>query len=171
MLKAIREVFPRSLKHRCQKHRLENILGKAPKEVRKELKAAILESFHAEDYEEGLKKGREVVARYRQRFPSAMKCMEETLEVCLLALRLPKVHQKRLRTANLLERTFGENRRRTKVIPHFFTEKAALKLTYAVLLAVSNKWRGLRMDAFTGRQVEELKREVLPDPAIEESVA
>ena len=32
VLKAIEEVFPQSLKQRCQKHRLENILGKAPKE-------------------------------------------------------------------------------------------------------------------------------------------
>ena len=39
VLKAIAEVFPRSLKQRCQKHRLENILCKAPKEVRDELKA------------------------------------------------------------------------------------------------------------------------------------
>ena len=45
--------------------------------MRDELKAAILESFHANSYEQGLKKGREVIARYRQRFPSAMKCMEE----------------------------------------------------------------------------------------------
>ena len=171
VLKAIGEVFPRSLKQRCQKHRLENILGKAPKEVRKELKAAILESFHADNYEEGLKKGREVVARYRQRFPSAMKCMEETLEACLQVLRLPPAHHKRLRTANLLERTFGELKRRSKVIPHFFTEKAALKLTYAVLLAVANKWRGVRMDVFTAKQVEELRRKVMVKPASEESAA
>ena len=59
-----------------------------------------------------------MIARYRQRFPSAMKCMEETLEACLQALRLPPAHHKRLRTANLLERTFGEHKRRTKVIPH-----------------------------------------------------
>ena len=38
---------------------------KAPTEVRDELKAAILESFHANSYEQGLKKGREVIARYR----------------------------------------------------------------------------------------------------------
>ena len=110
VLKAIAEVFPRSLKQRCQKHRLENILCKAPKEVRDELKEAILESFHANSYEQGLKKGREVIARYRQRFPSAMKCMEETLEACLQALRLPAAHHKRLRTSNLLERTFGEHK-------------------------------------------------------------
>ena len=70
VLKAIEEVFPQSLKQRCQKHRLENILGKAPKEIHDELKAEILESFHAKSYEQGLKKGREVITRYRQRFPS-----------------------------------------------------------------------------------------------------
>ena len=36
VLKAIEEVFPQSLKQRCQKHRLENILGKAPKEIHDE---------------------------------------------------------------------------------------------------------------------------------------
>ena len=171
VLKAIAEVFPRSLKQRCQKHRLENILGKAPKEVRDELKAAILESFHANSYEQGLKKGREVIARYRQRFPSAMKCMEETLEACLQALRLPAAHHKRLRTSNLLERTFGEHKRRTKVIPHFFTEEAAMKLSFAVLLAVANKWRGVRMDVFAARKVEELRNELLPQGTSEESAA
>ena len=149
VLKAIEEVFPQSLKQRCQKHRLENILGKAPKEIHDELKAEILESFHAKSYEQGLKKGREVITRYRQRFPSAMNGMEETLEACLQVLRLPEAHHKRLRTSNLLERTFGELKRRTKVIPHFFTEQAAIKLSFAVLLATASKWRGVRMDVFT----------------------
>ena len=106
-----------------------------------------------------------------ERFPSAMKCMEETLEACLQVLKLPRAHHKRLRTANLLERTFGEHKRRTKVIPHFFTEKAALKLTYAVLLAVANKWRGVRMDAFTARQVEELRKKTFIDSSGKQSAA
>ena len=149
VLKAIEEVFPQSLKQRCQKHRLENILGKAPKEIHDELKAEILESFHAKSYEQGLKKGREVITRYRQRFPSAMNGMEETLEACLQVLRLPEAHHKRLRTSNLLERTFGELKRRTKVIPHFFTEQAAIKLSFAVLLATASKWRGVRSSSTT----------------------
>ena len=98
-----------------------------------------------------------------------MKCMEETLEACLQALRLPAAHHKRLRTSNLLERTFGEHKRRTKVIPHFFTEEAAMKLSFAVLLAVANKWRGVRMDVFAARKVEELRNELLPQGTSEES--
>jgi len=171
VLKAIGEVFSQSLKQRCQKHRLDNILGKAPKEIHAKLKAAILESFHADSYEEGLRRGREVIAQYRDRFPSAMKCMEQTLEATLQVLKLPPAHHKRLRTANRLERTFGETKRRTKVIPHFFTEKAAMKLSYATLLAVANKWRGINMDAFTARRLEELRREVFPETRKERSAA
>jgi len=65
----------------------------------------------------------------------------------------------------------GEHKRRTKVIPHFFTEEAAMKLSFAVLLAVTNKWRGVRMDVFTTRQLEELRNEVLPKKTTEESAA
>ena len=171
VLKAIGEVFPRSLKHRCQRHRLENILGKVPREVRGDLKSAILESFHAETYEEGLRRGMEVIVRYRDRFPNAMACMKETLEATLQVLKLPPSHHKRLRTANLLERTFGETKRRAKVIPHFFTEKAAMKLCYATLLAVTKKWRGLNMDAFTAGRLEELRREVFPETREEKTAA
>jgi transposase-like protein len=89
----------------------------------------------------------------------------------LQVLKLPRAHHKRLRTANLLAKTFGENKRRTKVIPHFFTDKAALKLTYAVLLAVANKWRGVRMDVFTARQVEEFRKKTLIDSVEKQSAA
>jgi transposase-like protein len=47
-----------------------------------------------------------------------------------------------VRTTNLLERLFGENRRRTKGIPPFFQEGAAMKLIYATLVPASQKWRG-----------------------------
>jgi transposase-like protein len=160
VLKAVDEVFPNSLKQRCQKHRMDNILGKAPAAMRAELKAAILESFHSETYAEGLRIGREVIARYKQRLPSAMKCLGEELEACLQVLKLPKEHHRRLRTSNCLERTFGEKKRRTKVIPHFFTEKAAIKLVFATMLAVTAKWRGIRMDVFTSRGIDELRTQV-----------
>ena len=146
-------------------------MGKAPREVRRELKPAILASFHADDYETGREIGRQVIARYRDRFPAAMQCMEENLEATLAVLKLPPAHHKRLRTANILERTFGEKKRRTKVIPHFFTEKAALKLSYATMLAVSNKWRGLTMDAFTAGRIEELRKDIFTESKKESSAA
>jgi putative transposase len=43
---------------------------------------------------------------------------------------------------------FGEERRRTKVIPHAFGERAVLKLMYAALIRAAERWRGLRMTEF-----------------------
>ena len=57
------------------------------------------------------------------------------------------------------------------MIPHFFTEKAAMKLSYATLLAVTKKWRGLNMDAFTAGRLEELRREVFPENRKEKTAA
>ena len=43
---------------------------------------------------------------------------------------------------------FGEERRRTKVIPHAFGERAVLKLMYAALIRAAERWRGLRTTEF-----------------------
>jgi putative transposase len=160
VMRAVEEVFPLSLRQRCQKHRMENILGKAPTEAQAELKAAIHEAFHAETYEDGLRIAQEVIARFRNRFPAAMACLAEDLEACLQCLKLPIEHHKRVRTTNLLERLFGENRRRVKVIPHFFTEQAGMKLVYATLLAGSRTWRGVRMDPHISRALDAVWEDV-----------
>ena len=146
---------------------MNNILGKAPKEVAGKLKAEICRSFHADSYEQGLRIGRDVIARFRDRFPSAMACLEEDLETCLQCLKLPTEHHKRVRTTNLLERLFGENRRRVKVILHFFAEKAGMKLVYATMLAASAKWRGVKMTPLISRQVDKLWQEVFSQSRVE----
>lgn len=57
------------------------------------------------------------------------------------------------------------------MIPHFLTEKAALKLSFATMLAVSNKWRGLTTDAFTAGRIQELRKEIVPESKKESSAA
>ena len=46
-----------------------------------------------------------------------------------------------------------------------------MKLSFAVLLATANKWRGVRMDVFTARKVEELRSEFLSQVTSGESAA
>ena len=167
VIPAIEEVFPCALRQRCQRHRMQNILGKAPEEAKKLLKEAILEAFHADTYEDGLRFGRAVIERFRGQYPAAMVCLEEDLEACLQVLRLPQEHRRRLRTSNGLERLFGENRRRVKVIPHFFTEKAGMKLVYATLLAASQNWRGVTMTPAIAHTIDQLWGEIYPQSRIE----
>jgi len=66
--------------------------------------------------------------RYQDRFPVAVACFEEDREALLLAIhKVPVRHRIRVRTTNLAEDSFQEERRRTKVIPRLRDEKAALK--------------------------------------------
>ncbi len=116
----------------------------------------IHKAFHAETYDKGIRIAKEVIERFKDRFPASMECLAEDLEACLQCLKLPVDHHKRVRTTNLLERLFGENRRRVKVIPHFFAEKAGLKLVYAAMLAASKKWRGVKMNAFIEQEIDTL---------------
>ncbi len=60
----------------------------------------------------------------------------------------------------MLERLFGEERRRTKVIPHAFGERAVLKLMYAALLRASKTWQRVVISEFELRQIEDLRNEL-----------
>jgi putative transposase len=64
---------------------------------------------------------------------------------------------------NLLERLFGEARRRTKVIPHAFGERAVLKLVYAALIRAAERWRGIRISEFEQRQLKAIRDEIDKD--------
>jgi hypothetical protein len=59
----------------------------------------------------------------------------------------------------MLKRLFGEERRRTKVIPHAFGERAVLKLMYVALIRAAERWRGLRMTEFERRQLTAIRRQ------------
>jgi transposase-like protein len=160
--KALREVFPQAFHQRCQVHKLRNILAKLPQTARALLKPLIRQVFTSATYEQGLTRGRALIARWRARYPAAMECLEQDLEACLVHLKFPKEHHKSIRTTNLLERTFGEGRRRTKVIPRFPTEAACLKLVFATLLTASQRWRGLRMPPRLLRELDAIRRERYP---------
>src|SRR5439155_15784087 len=54
-------------------------------------------------------------ARYARELPAAVQCFGEDFAACTAHLRFPIGHRKVIRTTNLLERLFGEERRRMKV--------------------------------------------------------
>jgi putative transposase len=68
---------------------------------------------------------------YATALPSALACLQDDFEACITHLCFPLAHRQAIRTTNLLAQLFDEERRRTKVIPHAFGERAMLKLMYA----------------------------------------
>jgi len=102
-----------------------------PRQFQAELKRLVQQVFHADSYEEGLRRGRALIARFKDRYAAAMECLEKDQEACLLYLKFPPEPQKRIRTTNALEQIIEEVKRRTKVVGRLPSESAALKLVYA----------------------------------------
>jgi putative transposase len=168
LIRAIEEMWPRSLRQRCLVHKIRNIVAKLPSEAISEVKAHLRSVFEAPTHEAGQKRAREVLEKYQELYPSAMKTFSEDLEASLNHLKCPVRHRKAIRTTNLLERTFEEEKRRSKVIPRFFDEKSCLKLTFATLIRVSQRWQRIRMTSFELVQITKLRRELGLLPPTEE---
>ncbi len=155
--RAVRESFPEAWVQRCQVHRMRNILCKLPEKARPGLKKLLQKAFTAKSFKAGLEQAQGIVAAYQKDYPEAMKCLRTDLEECLTALCFPESHRKRIRTTNLLERLFGEGRRRSKIVPRFMNESSGLSLIFAVLVDASAHWRGVKINAAVLDQLDALK--------------
>jgi transposase-like protein len=62
--------------------------------------------------------------------------------------------------ANPLGRAFQESRRRTKVILHFCTEKACLRLVFLALRQTSHRWRRVTMTDLEEQQLALMRQEL-----------
>jgi transposase-like protein len=160
LMRAVEEVFPRSLRQRCLAHKVRNITDKVPESVREAVKAAVQDAYYASNQHIAQMVAAEVLSKYQVEYPSAMASFRDDWDACIAYLRCPTIHHKRIRTTNLLERSFLEQRRRTKVIPRFFTEKSCLKLVFSALWQASEHWRGVRMSEFEMQQIALLRREL-----------
>jgi putative transposase len=163
--KATRELWPAAVEQRCTVHALRNITAKLPERHHREVKArywAVLdEATSANDAKAGLLA---LAGDYRRAYPSAMRTIDEHADQLVAHLRFPTEHRKRTRSTNLLERTFVEVRRRTKIIGRFPGETSALSLIWAVLELASRGWRGITMTPRAVAHIERLRRGQQPLP-------
>jgi putative transposase len=174
LISAIEQAYPKALRQRCLVHRGRNILAKVPAGMQAEVKDAYWNLFGTE----GLKtppgprlveivdaRITEMAAKYQATYPSAMKCLTTDREGLTAYLRFPAEHHNRVRHSNFIERTFGETRRRTKVIGRLPGETSCLTLVWAVLDRASVGWRGFTMTADGLRLLQDMRRSLLEPPA------
>jgi transposase-like protein len=133
---------------------MRDVLDKVPQEVRPLLKPYLEAIRDAPDVERGRRLVAEVVERFGWQYLSAMRSLQEDLEASLAHLHLPAAHRKHVRTTNLVERSFEEERRRAKVLPRFRSERECLKLVFAVLWRASERWRRVQFSEHERRQLQ-----------------
>jgi transposase-like protein len=160
LIRAVNEIFPNSLRQRCLAHKTRNVTDKLPDSVRAEIKTTIRAAYYAPNREVADMIAADMLKAYQRDYPAAMRSFRDDWEACVAYLRCPTIHHKRIRTTNLLERSFLEERRRTRTIPRFFTERSCLKLVFASLWRASLRWQGVKMSEIERQQLKLLRREL-----------
>jgi transposase-like protein len=160
VIRAVETCFPRALRQRCLVHRLRNLRSKAPESLWAEIAARARGCYEAASPALAGVLREDFVAAYERELPAVVQCFQDDFDACIAHLRFPLRHRRVIRTTNLLERLFLEERRRTKIIPHAFGERPVLKLMYAAVIRAADRWRGIQVGEFEQRQLRAIRDEL-----------
>ena len=143
LIRAVDEVLPESDKQRCTKHRTENVLDKVLEQDKASVKTSVRKVFYASTYEHAKEAVELFKKKWSMKYPSAVECLTENIEDCLTYYKYPYQHWLRIRTTNIVERSFKEVKRRVTVAGRFQNEERALTMVYWQLKEL--KWNGVSM--------------------------
>src|SRR5436190_4667574 len=159
-IKAVEQCWPATDRQHCSVHRARNLIAKLPEQERERVRRAYWNALdEAKDEHDGKERLQALVDELeRAGYASAARCLADDLEALLVHLRYPLRHRKRWRSTNLLERTLGEVKRRTKVIGRFPGEESCLSLVWAVLdLQINNACNGVKLSDIDRQRLYRLR--------------
>ena len=139
--RVFKEEFPKAKVQRCQVHVAKNVLAKVPKK----LKQSVADDMRSIFYASSKKKAMELFYKFKQRWqkdlPSAVGCLERSIDACLTFFRSPEDEWISLRTTNIIERLNKEFKRRTKSMEIVAGESACYTLLCFICLKMELHWR------------------------------
>lgn len=173
LIQAYEQAFDESLRQRCVIHRARNLVAKVPEGVREEVSAEYWKIFNDIKADPGAAavavaeaRAQAFADKYGKAYPKAVECLLDGFSSLTVHLRFPREHWERIRHTNLIERTFGEAKRRTKVIGRLPGETSCLSLVWAVLDRASQGWRGVDTSVEGIRLLQDLRRLLQPIPSL-----
>jgi putative transposase len=163
LINAVSRSFPKAKRQRCLAHKTRNLIAKVPKQVQAELKVRIKEIYYAAERNSSEMLAAGFIEQYGAIYPALVRCFQEDLDACLTQLEFPLGHRKLIRTTNLIERSFVEEKRRTKVIPQHINERGVIKLVYGVLIRSARRWQKVTISDLDLVILKTIKRTMVDD--------
>lgn len=163
LIAAVEKHFPKADRQRCIAHKLRNIASKLPRDVQKIITEEIKAVYYASDVQTAEVLAAHLLEKYAQKYPSAIQCFNDDLPSCITHLKYPLGHRRYIRTTNLLERSFEEQKRRTKVFPQHQHERACVGLVFAVLKRAADGWIKISMSELELVQLKNVRNLICPN--------
>ena len=139
--KVFKEEFPKAKVQRCQVHVVRNVLAKVPKKLKKAVADDIRSIFYASSKQKAMEFFDIFREKWKRDLPSAVKCLENSIEACLTYLMCPEEEWISLRTTNIIERLNKEFKRRTKPMEIVAGENACYTLLAFICLKMELHWK------------------------------
>jgi len=135
------EEFTKAKVQRCQIHVARNVLAKVPRKLKKDVADQVRSIFYASSKSKAVEFFEAFRADREKDLPSAVKCLENSLNSCLTYLQFPREEWVCLRTTNVIERVNKEFKRRTKPMEILAGERSCYTLLAFVCLKMELNWR------------------------------
>ena len=139
------EEFPQARIQRCQVHVARNVLAKVPKKLKQEVADAMRSIFYASSKKKAQEFFKVFQRRWQKELPSAVKCLERSIDSCLTFFNFPEEEWISLRTTNIIERLNKEFKRRTKPMEIVAGESACYTLLAFICIKMELHWRSNRI--------------------------
>jgi transposase-like protein len=140
LLAALDVVYPRIKRQRCWVHKLRNVANKLRRNIQAECLAQAKGIYLAGSKRQAIKRFHRWAARWRQKAPKAVACLEVDLEQLLSFFDCPREHHTKIRTTNAIERIFREVRRRTRPISCFTNDASIDRILYGLFSYFNERW-------------------------------
>jgi putative transposase len=139
---ALQIVYPKTLLQRCWAHKTRNVLDKVKKKDQPAVKRALNRISHAANGREATEAYWRFSCRWRKAYPKAVACLEKDFDQLLSFFQIKNSHLwSRLRTTNLIERSFREVRRRTRPMGVMAHTQSLQRIVFAVFHHLNENWR------------------------------
>jgi putative transposase len=136
-----KEEFPNAKAQRCQLHVARNVLTKVPKKLKKVVADDMRSIFYASSRKKAMEFFDTLKRKWEKELPSAVKCLENSIDACLTFFNFPEDEWISLRTTNIIERLNKEFKRRTKPMEILAGESACYRLLAFISLKMELHWR------------------------------
>lgn len=138
---ALEIIYPKIPYQRCWAHKTRNVLDKVKKKDQEAVKKALGKISHAENRRQAIDAYWQFSSHWRKLYPRAVACLEKDLEDLLtfFQIKQPKLWS-RLRTTNLIERSFREVKRRTRPMGVMANKQSLQRIVFAVFHYLNHNW-------------------------------
>ena len=146
---ALNVVYPQIPIQRCWAHKLRNVSNYLKKIYQDECIAGARRIYMAKSRDLAMAEFKNWKRMWLKKAPRAVYCLEKDLEELLHFFDCPKKHWIRIRTTNVIERSFREVRRRTRVFSCFSNKQSCERIIYAIFTHLNNQWKAKPLKEFT----------------------